>query len=226
MMRTTVHPDDILASLLAKSPRADKLQKLKELHIICANRHSDQHHSISDFSLSSIGRECKSKGLFKSERTLYTSGSGDYGTLINAWAAFSGPASVKITKHHALVPPEHDYLTKIQDHALRQIMQGVIAERDKLRQQLDILKSQTRFDVDQRPKEQSTNSAGLSAHPLLEELHLTESERTSLSRAISEVFFEDHGWREGDDGEVYSESSALLYDPGYLTSIRKLLGRR
>ncbi|MBP2666365.1 MAG: hypothetical protein H6Q76_1345 [Firmicutes bacterium] len=222
MHKIDVHPDAVLETLLAKNPRSDKAEKLRRLHVICA-RHNSQVQALRDFTLASIGRLCKSHGLFKTERTLYNAGSEDYCLLINAWAAFSGPTSVKVTGREPKLPPEHQYLLKIDDHALRGIMQSVIAQRDKYKQQLNILKTQTRIEIDQRPRGAVIGDDN--ATKLFKGLKekLTNSERDALCHAISQDFLEDRGWQIGSDGEIYSDNGTLLFYPGFATGIKKVL---
>jgi hypothetical protein len=45
----------------------------------------------------------------------------------------------------------HEYLMRIEDPAIRSIMQAIIAERDKLKAQLNVLKANTQVTVDRRP---------------------------------------------------------------------------
>lgn len=222
MVKTDVHPNDVLETLLAKNPRSDKAAKLRQLHSICADHHA-QSHAVRDFSLASVGRLCKSQSLFKTERTLYNAGSEDYCTLINAWATFSGSTSVKVTRQEPKVPPEHRYLTRIDDHAIRSIMQGVIAQRDKFKQQLHVLKQQVRIDIDQRPLGAVVGNDSATTVLIGLKGQFTDSERQSLARAISLDFLEDHGWKLGSDGEIYAANGTLLFDPGFATAIAKIL---
>jgi hypothetical protein len=223
MVKTDVHPDDVLETLLAKSPRSDKATKLRHLHVICANHHA-QNHSVRDFSLASVGRLCKSQSLFKTERTLYNAGSEDYCILINSWATFSGSTSIKVTQREPKFPPEHRYLTRIEDHAIRSIMQGVIAQRDRFKQQLHVLKQQVRIEIDQRPLGAVVGNDSATTVVIALKNQFTDSERQSLARAISVDFLEDQGWELGSDGEIYTANGTLLFDPGFASAIAKILG--
>ena len=225
MEKTDIHPDVLLQELLAKNPRKDKAEKLRQLNEICADHHA-QNKILRDFTLPSIGRLCRMQGLFKTERTLYNACSKDYCDLINAWAAYSGSSSVKISKGRTELPTEHLYLLKIEDHALRSIMQSVIAQRDKLKQQLDIVKSQIRIQVDQRP---AGTAVAINESPQFGMEHmpiLTDSERNALKKAISLGFMEDQGWVIGSDGEVYADSGAVVFEPGFVTAIKKITDGR
>lgn len=222
MEKTDIHPDVLLQELLAKNPRKDKAEKLRQLNEICSD-HYDQNRILRDFTLPSIGRLCRMKGLFKTERTLYNACSKDYCDLINAWAAYSGSSSVKISKGKMDLPAEHRYLFKIEDHALRSIMQSIIAQRDKLKKQLDIVKSQMRIQIDQRPAGIVTAINESAQFGMVHMPLLTDSEKNALIRAISFEFMEDQGWVIGSDGEVYADSGAVVFEPGFVTAIKKII---
>lgn len=224
MERTDIHPNVILQELLAKNPRKDKAEKLRQLNDICAS-HYAKSKIIRDFTLPSIGRICRMQGLFKTERTLYNACSKDYCDLINAWAAYSGPSSVKVSKIRPDVPVEHQYLLKIEDHALRSIIQSIIAQRDKLNKQLNIMKSQLKIQVDQRPVSTVVSIDEPSEWKTKNEPFLTDSEINALKKAISAEFMEDQGWLAGSDGEVYTAGGAIVFDPGFVTAIKKIVDR-
>jgi hypothetical protein len=155
---------------------------------------------------------------------LYNAISEDYVTLIKAWAAFNGSTSTKPSKKIAKLPDKYSYLMRIEDPAIRGIMQSIIAERDKIKQQLNILKSHSHIVIDQRPlgatiAEGATNVALVETYA-----QLTDSERSALRNAISSEFLKDRGWYLGNAGEIYSNNGSVLYDPGYETAIRKILG--
>lgn len=221
MHKTSISPDEVLETLLAKGPRSNKAMTLKALHEICRDQYSKQNDYLRDFSLATVGRICESHGLFKG-RVLYNAASQDYVTLITSWAAFSGTASVKATK----APQElrsHQYLMRIEDPALRSLMQTAIAERDDLRAKVNLLKSQMQITIDQRPL--GATIAKSSAQTAILEMgaQLTESERQSLERAISNDFLAQEGWVAGAYGEITNQSGRTVYDVGYVTAIRKVL---
>lgn len=222
MEQTTVHPDEVLKALLDKGPRSQKAANLKALHEICAAQHAIKNQAVRDFSLSTIGRLCEEKGIFK-WRVLYNAASEDYVALIKAWAAFSGTPGVKPPKKEVAPPAGHAYLLRIDDPAIRSIMQSIIVERDKLKSQLALLKSRSQIVVNKRPLG-ATISPGDSGVPVLEiGAQLTDSERDALRRAISKDFLEDQGWSLGPDGEIVTVRNRVVYDPGYESAIKKIL---
>lgn len=221
MHRTDIHPDEVLEALLAKGPRSNKAATLKSLHEICRNQYQQQSASMLNFGLSSIGRLCEAQNLFKA-RVLYNAASKDYVALITAWAAFSGTMSVKAPKESKKLS-SHQYLMRIQDPAIRSLMQSIIAERDDLLAKVNLLKSRMQITIDQRPLGATIVSHSPPMAVLEAKLQLTESERESLEKAISKKFLDQEAWKEGSHGEITNRSGRTLYDVGYSTAIRKIL---
>jgi hypothetical protein len=105
-------------------------------------------------------------------------------------------------------------------------MQATIVERDRLKAQINTIKANTHIIVDRRPIGANVVSAPGSkpAVVLTTEAQLTDSERKALRKAVSTEFFESHDWKESKHGEVVSERGRVIFDPGFTTAIRKLLG--
>lgn len=209
-MSRTQHPDTILQKFLDKRPRPQKVKNLHAIHELCRNQHEI---GIRDFSISAIGKLCEEHGILKA-RGLYNAPLADYKALIEAWAAYAGPATPKPIK---LVATD-EYVTRIDDPAVRILVQGVIAERNKLKAQLNTLKAATKVVVDRRP----VGSGSLYA------MHersdgLTDSERKALEKSVSMQFLAEQGWREVDLGEVVNVQGRTVFDPGFATGLRKLL---
>lgn len=223
MGQTNIHPDAVLSSLMDKGPRSHKAANLKALHDICATQYAITNQAVRDFSLPAIGRICEYKGVFKA-RVLYNAASEDYVSLIKAWAAFSGMPGIKPPKKEVSPPTGHAYLMRIEDPALRSIMQSVIVERDKLKSQLSLLKSKSQVIVNQRPLG-ATIAPGGEGVPIIEiGAQLTDSERESLQKTISTGFLADQGWSIGQDGDVVTTTGRTLFEPGFVSAIRKVLG--
>lgn len=215
---TEIHPDAVLEALLAKGGRSQRKGNLQKLHDICRKQHGTNSR---DFTIPAIGRLCEESGVIKA-RALYNAASEDYRVLIAAWAAYAGPPAPKAQKPLA----SHEYLMKIENPALRSIMQAIITERDKLKAQLNTLKAQTLLTVDRRPL-----GAAVVSHPSAEPVavlvmaaQLTPSEREALEKAVSPQFLEDENWKEGSHGEIFSSSGRVLFGVGYTKAIRKVLG--
>lgn len=214
---TTVHPDAVLESLLAKGGRSQRQRNLKAVHEICRRQHQA---GARGFSTAGIGKLCEAEGVVKG-RVLYNAQSADYRTLIEAWAVYAGPVVPKAPK----VLASHEYLLRIEDPAIRSLMQSIIVERDKLKAQINTLKANTKVVVDRRPLgAQVVAAPGATPLTVLTvESQLTDSERQALRRAVSPEFLHGRGWRELEHGEIVNENGRTVFDPGYATAIRKVL---
>lgn len=215
---TNIHPDNVLTSLLDKGGRSNKRTNLTKIHELCRKQHAA---GSRDFSLLSIGRLAEAEGIMKG-RALYNAPSADYRALIEAWAAYAGPPTLKPPKTLA----SHDYLMRIEDPAIRSIMQATIAERDKLKAQLNVLKAHTQVTVDRRPLG-ATISASRGTQPLAVlalSAQLTPSEREALQKAVSASHLAERGLKEGSHGEITNERGRTVFEVGFARAVRKVLG--
>lgn len=215
---TEIHPNAVLSSLVAKGNRSHRRRNLERVYEVCRKHHDS---GSRDFSRATIGRLCEVENIFKDRRVLYNAQSSDYVAIIESWAVYAGPTAPKSPKTLA----SHDYLTRIEDPALRFIMQSIISERDKLQAQLNTLKSHAYTTVDRRPLGANITSNAMTGPVLVLEKHaqLTPSERDALRKAISSEFLSDEGWREGSHGEIFNHADRTLFDVGFTTAIRKVL---
>ncbi len=204
-----MHPDTVLASLLGKGGRSNRRANLAKMHEICREKHAN---GMRDFSLPVIGRFAEAEGILKS-RALYNAASADYRTLIEAWAAYAGPPAPKPTKKLA----SHEYLMRIEDPAIRSIIQAIITERDKLRAQLNVMKANTLVTVDRR---QISAPYG---RPPIENLALTLTEREALQKAVSPSYLEERCLKEGSHGEIVNEHGRTVFEMGFARAIRMVL---
>lgn len=215
--KTDIHPDAVLESLLARGGRSNRRAGLTKLHELCHRQHET---GSRDFSLPTIGRLAEAEGIMKG-RVLYNAQSADYRTLIEAWAAYAGPPAPKPPKTLA----SHEYLMRIEDPAIRSIMQAIIAERDKLKAQLNVLKANTQVTVDRRPLG-ATIAAAPGMQPvtvLAPSAQLTPSEREALQNAVSADYLENQGLREGSHGEIINARGRTVFEVGFARAIRKVL---
>lgn len=215
--KTDIHPDTVLESLLAKGGRSNRRANLAKMHELCRRQHAA---GSRDFSLPTIGRLAEAEGILKG-RALYNAPSADYRALIEAWAAYAGPSAPRPQKTLA----SHEYLMRIEDPAIRSIMQAIIAERDKLKAQLNVLKANTQVTVDRRPLG-ATIAAAPGAQPvtvLASSAQLTSSEHEALQKAVSADYLENQGLREGSHGEIVNARGRTVFEVGFARAIRKLL---
>lgn len=204
---TDNHPENVFSELLAKGGRPARQRNLQGIHELCRAQYKA---GSRDFSIATIGKLCEQAGILKA-RGLYNAPLADYRALIEAWGAYAGPAPAKPVKALA----SDDYLMRIEDPAIRAIVQGVIAERNKLKAQLNTLKANTTVVVDRRQPLPPTSSAAF--------VPFTDSEREALSKAVSPEFLDAQGWREAEFGEIVNSRGHTVFDPGFATAIRKLL---
>lgn len=209
-MSRTQHPDVILQEFLDKRPRPQKVKNLQAIHDLCRTQHEV---GSRDFSISAIGKLCEDRGILKA-RGLYNAPLADYKALIEAWAAYAGPAMPKPIKLAAT----DAYVTRIDDPAVRILVQGVIAERNKLKAQLNTLKAATKVVVDRRP----VAGVQMDATRTLSN-GLTDSERRALEKVMSAEFLAEQGWSEVELGEIVNTRGRTVFDPGFATGLRKLL---
>jgi hypothetical protein len=215
---TDIHPDAVLAALLNKGGRSNRRANLAKMHELCR-----MHHAVGsrDFSLPAIGRLAEAEGILKG-RALYNAPSADYRALIEAWAAYAGPAAPKPAKTLA----SHEYLMRIEDPAIRSIMQSIIAERDKFKAQVNVLKANMHVTVDRRPMGVTVSAAPgmLPVAVLALSAQLTDSERESLRKAVSAGYLEERGLKEGTHGEIVNERGRTVFEVGFARAVRKVLG--
>jgi|APMI01.1.fsa_nt_gi hypothetical protein len=209
-MNSSIHPDAVLQSILETGPRPQKLHRLNAIHEICRVHYEAGER---DFSLVTIGALCKRQDVFKAPRGLYNEPAADYRKLIAAWGTHAGPAPVRQKQNLAT----DEFVQRIEDPAIRLLVQRTISERNKLKNQLDVLKAAKTIIVDRRPVAPSDLQPS-------REAQLTDSERQALKKAISETFLRSRGWEETKLGEIITETGRTMFDPGFATGLRKLLG--
>lgn len=213
-----IHPDAVLESLLAKGGRSNRRANLARMQELCRKQHET---GSRDFSLPAIGRLAEAEGIMKG-RALYNAQSADYRALIEAWAAYAGPPAPKPSKSLA----SHEYLMRIEDPAIRSIMQAIIAERDKLKAQINVLKANMQVSVDRRPVGAAVPAAAGTQPVTVLALaaQLTPSEREALKKAVSAEHLEERGLQEGSHGELVNPRGRTIFEVGFTRAIRKVLG--
>lgn len=204
-------PEEFFARLMKKGGRPQKLKNLEKLQELCRNQAAAGSRDFSRANLSKLLDEHK---IFAG-RSLYNSQAADYCSLIDCWQLHAGPPPLKVPS--ATVTEQ--YIERISDPAIRALVTSLSVERRKLRTELDILKSEKTFIVDRRPPKLADSSTVMQAG-----ISLTDSERQAVKKAISQDFLERQGWREVELGEIVNKMGRPVFDPGYATALRKLLG--
>lgn len=215
---TDIHPTVVYDTLLAAGGRPQKIRNLKTIHEVCRRQHE---RGSRDFSLKSIGRLTEEQGGI-TWRAIYQTN--DYRKLIETWAAYAGPAEP--TQRALKKPPlAQSFLARIEDPAVRSIMEGVIIERDKLRGENNLLRVLPRGVIDRRPLG-ATIASTADSEPiavLSVGARLNDSERSALKKAIDTEFLADNDWTEGSHGEILNKHGRTIYEVGYVSAIRKIL---
>lgn len=220
---TSVHPDEVLTAILAKGNRRDKEEKLRKLHQLCFDEYSRHSQEARDLSLANMARTAESHGLFKS-RTIYNKQSEDYVALIRAWEAYNGPKASKVRKKQLSPVEKYAFLKKIDDPAIRSLCHMALIERDKIRVELNMLKSITVIPIDMRPLGAEIVKGSTNVAIIESAAQLTDSERKALTAAIDPRNLAQRKWRLGDTGEVLDERQRFIFNPGFATAIIKILG--
>ncbi len=200
--------------------RPQKQRNLEIIHQVCAELH---RLGSKDFSLATVGRISEERGGM-SQRALYNATSNDFKALIRSWEAFSAH---KKTEHKSRDKqlPDNALLQKIPDPALRALMGVIIAERDRLRGEVKVLKSNANVVIDKRvlPGHVNVTPQGQIIQVMDGIARLSETERHSLSQAVSEDFLRQEGWSEGANGEILNSHGRKIFDIGFANAIRRLL---
>lgn len=215
-------PDhDQIFETLMLGARPQKQKNLQIIHDICAEL---QRLGSKDFSLATVGRMSEARGGI-SQRALYNSTSGDFKVLIRAWANFAtaNKATTK-TKPLRQSASDSDLLRKIDDTVLRTLLGSIIAERDRLRGEIQVLKTNTKVTIDRRvlPGHINVTSQG-QVLQIMSSAGLSDTEKQALAQAISPDFLQQEGWTEGANGEILNRNGRKLFDIGFANAIRKSL---
>ena len=217
---TTIDPNQLFGTLMANA-RPQKQRNLKIIHEVCAQLH---RLGSKDFSLATVGRMSSERGGMAAG-TLYNSTAADSKALIRAWSDFANDKSSELKQSRETLRSDYALLQKISDPALRALLGSIIAERDKLRGEVKVLKASTNIVIDNRtlPGKVSFTPAGQVVQVLDEKARLSETEIQALSRAISPDFLDEEGWSVGPYGEILNARGRKVFDIGFANAIKKIL---
>ncbi|MCM2308937.1 MAG: gamma-mobile-trio protein GmtX [Sulfuritalea sp.] len=220
----SVHPDEVFQAILAKGHRKDKEEKLRKLHELCAVEYSRHSQGARDLSLGNMARISESHGLFKA-RVIYNTQSEDYAALIKAWEAYNGPKKSKVIREQLAPADKHAFLKKIEDPAIRSLCHMALIERDKIKAELNMLKSKTEVIINMRPLGAEIAKGSSNVAVIEMAAQLTDSERKALEAAIDPKNLGKREWTIGEAGEVNDKHGRFVFFPGFVTAIAKILGK-
>ena len=180
-----------------------------------------------DFSITAIGRLSADDGGVGYESIRATANK-HYRDLIEAWAAKAKTTTKQPLSTHSRsrrVPQDNQLLERIPDPALRVLFGQIIAERNRYRTQLNILKNQVEVVIDKRPVRQFDASAEHSVQ-LLSSLKgiVSDNELKALRFAASDECIERQGWLVTQAGQVKNELGVEVFPRGFMSGLRKLVG--
>ncbi|WP_445447034.1 gamma-mobile-trio protein GmtX [Citrobacter freundii] len=181
-----------------------------------------------DFSITQIGRVSAENGGLAYE-ALRATRNKHYRTLIEAWAAKYNTSTKKPlsnTSRSKSIPVDNKLLERIPDPAVRALFGQIIAERNRYRKEVNLLKQHANITIDKRPVRQFDTTAEPSVEvlPSLSGV-LTESEKKALAYAISDECMEKNDWQITQAGQVKDmEYNSEVFPRGFVTGLRKLLG--
>ncbi|MBF8176060.1 gamma-mobile-trio protein GmtX [Herminiimonas contaminans] len=218
---TAIDPTQLFDALCAES-RPQKQHNLQIMQEVCAELH---RLGSRDFSLSTVGMMSQERGGL-SKRALYNSTSQDFKTLIRSWATFAtiGTQRTSERKSRDSIPDDRNLLLNISDPAMRALVGYVIADRDRLRGEVKLLRSQASVVIDRRVLPGHINiTAEGQVIQVMSSVDLSDTERQALDLAISREFLEQEGWTEGKNGEILNSRGRKIFDIGFANAIRKVL---
>ena len=209
-----MHPDDLLDQL--KTTASLRKQKTLELiHEVCREQYE---RGSKDYSVATIARIAADRGG-PSKGAIHNATGDDYKGLIKAWAEHTGGVTRKVRQ--VSENPYAALIDKIENPALRSMMNGILAENRQMRREITLLKAEGNRVIDMRPQSKEPSET-VQILPASHGLYPTEIE--ALRHAVSARLLEDEGWTTDSEGRVVTETGRALYKPGYVSAIRKILG--
>lgn len=197
-------------------------KSLSDLNDVLKSQHAAGERN---FSIAEIARLSGQRGG-PSAQTIRNKTGLVFRQLIEAWAAQAG-ASMKapinpLAKGNR-APKDNELLVRISDPALRALFGQIIAERNRYRNELNVLKAHSELIVDRRPVQRLEQPVESGVVQLVQTLNLNDMEVEALKAAIADEFFEQREWTVSEAGQVKDENGRGIYRHGYVNAIKKVL---
>ena len=209
-----MHPDELLDQL-KKTATPRKQKTLDLIYEVCREQYE---RGSKDFSVATIARIAEERGG-PSKGAIHNKTGDDYKGLIKAWAQHTGGVTRKVRQ---ISENPYTYLIdKIENPALRSMMAGILAENRQMRREITLLKAEGNRVIDMRPR---SAKPGEAVEILPASTGLYPSEIDALRHAVSDRVLKDEGWTTDAEGRVINEVGRVVYKPGYVSAIRKILG--
>lgn len=208
--------------LLLENLKRDKSQRTKDsLDLLNSLLEARFNAKEKDYSIATIGRESKKEGGVGTVSIRNKSGK-HFRLLIDAWATKANTTMKKpyVSQSRSLnAPSDIELLRQLDDPALRVVFGQIIAQRNKLRSENNILKKNIEISIQMNP------SKVINAVEVLPALvsKLLPSEIEALKDAINEDKIAQRGWTISNYGAVKDEYERSLFKNGFVPAIQKIL---
>lgn len=214
---------DVILENLKEGKRNKTQHSLDKLN---ETLHNYYKRGERNFSITAIGRVSAEEGGIGYESIRATANK-HYRDLIEAWAAKAKtttkkPLSTQSRSHR--VPQDNQLLERIPDPALRVLFGQIIAERNRYRNEANILKSQAEVVIDRRPVRNFDSQVDPPCELVLSLKDIvSDNEIKALRFAASDECIDRQGWRVTQAGQVKTELGEEVFPRGFMTGLRKLV---
>lgn len=212
-MANPVNPHIVLEELCSRAT-ARTTAALEALHFVLEQQ---SQSSSLDFSIATVGKLSQEQGG-PSTQTIRNRTGKHFQQLIDAWAAYAGTTRKKpfsVRQKQLLNNNDQHILESIDDPVIRAVVGSLIAERNKYRDQLNVLKANTDIVIDRTAKFQPKEATSTN--------QLTPIELEALKAAISDEFMDEQRWIVMPTGQVKDENGIEIYKRGYVNGLHKLI---
>ncbi len=200
---------------LQMNARPEKIKTLERIDQICQAFIATKQ----EISRADIGHHLHQEGVL-GRRTLYSTQSADYRSLIEAWRQFQeaskGPKGERPPAE--LLSPS--WIGAMPNPVHRQLARKLVHDLRRVTAELKSMK--TMFGplvVDMRPSagpnSKSGQAAGFSK--------LLPQEIDALAAAISKPFLDAEGWKRGPSGAIVTSKGSPVFRPGFVTAVEKVI---
>lgn len=219
-MAEIIHPDIVLEELCLQATTRTEAA-LRTLNTVLAEQ--SQIEPL-DFSIAAIGKLSKAQGG-PSTQTIRNRTGKHFQQLIDAWAAYSGTTRKKplsVRQKQLLNSNDQHILDSIDDPVIRAVVGSLIAERNKYRDQLNVLKANSDIVIDRtQPRNQSHTH--LDSERQHQNSAMTPLELEAIRDAISDEKMLAMEWVVMPTGQVKDKDGHEIYRRGYVHVLSKLL---
>jgi hypothetical protein len=212
-MTNPVNPHIVLEELCSRATTRTSLA----LNILYKVLEQQSQSETQDFSIATIGRLSSEQGG-PSTQTIRNRTGKHFQQLIEAWAAYSGTTRKKplsVRQKQLLNNNDKHIHESIDDPVIRAVVGTLIAERNKYRDQLNVLKANVDIVIDRRTNNSPDRSTKTE--------QLTPMEIEALRAAVSSEFMEENNWVIMPTGQVKTHNGVEVYKRGYVNAIRKMV---